>query len=100
MKRRRDSEQSLADDKKEKPRNHNASRALGEAENFYKRGTARERWPNQFLQTGGANHPIVMFGDAFTAEKAAAFRAARDGLAQGVIEAALVEKILHAGQFR
>jgi hypothetical protein len=48
------------------------------------------------FQARGANHAVIMLGDAFPAEKAAAFRAARHGFARGMIETSLVSEAGHA----
>lgn len=64
-------------------------------EDFNEGRTFRKRRACEFLQAGGAKYAVIVFGDAFAAEETAALRAARGGLAHRVIEAALVEEILH-----
>ena len=91
-----DFQQGVADQKKEKPRDHDSGKALGQPENFDERRLFGQRQAGQFFEAGGTNHAVIMFGDAFAAEELAAFRATRHRFAGGVVEAALMEEeILH-----
>jgi hypothetical protein len=90
-------QQTFADEKKEKTGNHHSEGALREPENGGESEALRKRPARQFLQTGGANNAVFVFGDTFTAEESLAFRAARDGFAHGMVETALMRKSLHRG---
>jgi len=87
-----DFQQGVADQKEEKPCDHDSGEALGQPENFDERGLFGQRQARQFFKAGGTNHAVIMFRDAFAAEELAAFRAARHGFARGVVEAALMEE--------
>lgn len=53
------------------------------------------RFRQDFFEAAGANYPIFMFRNAFTAIGMPALRATSDGLAQGVVQAALLGKAAH-----
>lgn len=51
----------------------------------------------EFGEAGGADDAFVVLGDAFAAEKTAAFGATRDGFAAAVVQAALEGERGHQG---
>jgi hypothetical protein len=86
----------FADQKKEKPDDKNAERALHEAQQFQKRRTMRLRGACQFFQTRSAEDAVVVFGDALAAVKLRTFRTARYCLACGMVETTLMDERGHA----
>jgi len=83
-------QQALAKEIKEDQQRGEADGQLHCAHQAHEAAALREGHPGQLLQARGANDPVIVFRDAFTAEELAAFRAARRGLTGGVVEAALV----------
>ena len=97
MKRRGNSQETFANEKKEKPRYCNPGYALGGPENSDERGPAGQRRTHQLLQTRRTDHAIIVFRHAFPAIKTGALRAARHSLALSVVKASLVKEVLHDG---
>ncbi len=95
MERRRQLQQTFTNEKEEKPGDQDSAGALGKAQESHKCGTPGERRARQFFQTKSADHAVVMFGDALAAEVLSALRAARHGLAHGMVETTLLGQILH-----
>ena len=60
------------------PHKQNRDRALTKADEICKPGAACEWFVRKLLEAGGAEHTVVVLGDAFAAEEPGAFRAARD----------------------
>lgn len=88
-------EQALPNPIKEKPRGHNSGQRennLAEDERgiFFGRRSFEE-----FFQATGANHSVIVFGDAFAAEKQLALRATRHGLAHEMMETGLLSESWH-----
>ena len=86
------SQQGFTDQKEKEHREQNATRRPGHARKTTESGLLGERDPRQFVETGGAQHPILMFSDAFPAKELPAFRAARDRLAPRMIETTLMNQ--------
>ena len=93
MERGGNSQQSFADQKKEKPRCHHGRRALGKPQIIPESRALGERQPGHLFETGGTDHAVFVFGNALAAEKPATLRAARHRLAGGMVEAALVKEM-------
>jgi hypothetical protein len=96
VKRRRQLQQTFADEKEEKPGNQNAERAVREPQKPREYATPGERLARQFFQAGGADHAVVMLGDTLPAEIMSALRATRHRFASGMIETTLMSQILHS----
>jgi hypothetical protein len=96
MRRLRFARERFADYKKEKPRHENARGTLRDANRHDKTASLSQRHARQLFQASGAEHTIVMFGDAFAAKELLAFRAACHRFAGGVIEATLIRERRHA----
>jgi hypothetical protein len=79
-----------ADEKKEVPDDEEANDALRKLKNLRKREPFRQGSAGQFFQAGGAQNPVVMFRNAFAAEKLPAFRAAGHCFADGMVETPLM----------
>src|SRR3989442_242428 len=90
VKRRWQPEQTVADQIKEKPNRHTAQQPLEDPPRADECVARRQRQPDDLLQARGADHAIVVFGDAFPAIKSRALRTTRHGLALEMIEAPLM----------
>jgi hypothetical protein len=86
-------EQSFANDIEEKPKHDEAEQALGKLENADPFFVSSGRRLRQFLKTGTANNPVIVFGDTFAAEELATLEATRRGFAPGMIKATLVFQV-------
>src|SRR5262245_12703724 len=89
VKRRWQPEQAIADQVKEKPECRHAKQQLNEPRRASESFALCQRWSGNLLQTRGANHAVIVFGDALAAEKPGAFRTSRHGFARKMIEAPL-----------
>ncbi len=98
MKRCGQFQQPFANQIEKKPNHDDAQQALRGAHQTAKRPARQVRLPDKLRQARGADDPVVVFGDAFAAEKTAALRTTRHGFTRGVIETSLSGQALH-GQF-
>src|SRR6185369_15647276 len=90
VKRRGQAEQTVADQIKEKPNRHHADQAWEEPRHADKTSALSQRQARDLLQARGADHAVVVFGDAFPAIKSRALRTTRHRLALEMIEASLI----------
>jgi hypothetical protein len=79
----------------EEPHKHETQQAFAAAHNAGEHPPLRRLGLSQVPQASGANHPIVMLGDALPAKIVAAVGAARDRFTLGVIETPLQGKVVH-----
>src|SRR5579859_8118799 len=98
MERIRQLQQTFADQKKEKPGRQKAESTLDEPQEPDERDVPGKRLPRQFFQTDGANHTVVVFGDALAAKTLPALRAASHRFTSHMIKTALLGQILHGLQ--
>ena len=85
MKRRSHFRKSFSHHEEKEPDKKHGDRALTKADEIREQRAARERFPREFLQAGGAQHAIIVFRDAFAAKESGAFRAARDRFAIAMV---------------
>jgi hypothetical protein len=95
VERSRQPRQTFTDEKEEKPGDQNPQAALGEQQKPRERSAPGGRLPRQIRQARGADHAVVMFGDALAAKMPSALRATRHRFASGMIETTLLSQILH-----
>jgi hypothetical protein len=99
MKGRRDGQQNLAGEEKEKPDQRDRKHALDPADNALKTAPGRGRRRGQLREAGRAENAAVVLGHAFPAEKPLAARAAGGRLAVRVVEATTLDKGRHDAEF-
>ena len=92
MERRGYGKQSFANGVKEKPKQQYAEQTLHDAHKTDETLALGQTRCGEFQQAGGADEPIIVFGDAFAAKKMAALRAARRRFTLRVIEATLMRQ--------
>jgi hypothetical protein len=84
-----DGEESLAEQIKGRPEQQHAHEDLDETDQP-NQSISYDRLCAETFQTKSADDAIVVLADAFPAEGAAAFRAACNGLAKGMVETTLL----------
>src|SRR5437867_397774 len=99
VKRRWQPEQTVADQIKEKPNRHQAQEKLEELRRADKTFALSQRQSRDLLQARGADHAVIVFGDAFAAIKSRALRTTRHGLALKMVEAPLITERFHRLRF-
>ena len=87
--------QTVADQKKEKPRDQDSRRDLRHTHETRQCPSAGPGGFRKLLQTKRAKNAIVVFGHTFPAEVFVTFGTARRGLTRGMIEATLSGEIIH-----
>jgi hypothetical protein len=89
---RRNAQQRAAEKIKAEPKNADTQGEM-DYRQHPREGAARfVRLDGQLAQAVGANHAVIVLGDAFAAVKVAAFRAACDGFAKRMLEATLMNE--------
>ncbi|MEY2407348.1 MAG: hypothetical protein QOF48_18 [Verrucomicrobiota bacterium] len=88
-------QEAAPQDLETEPHDENARGNLDDAEDADEPAPPGEWHTGEFFDARRAEDAIFVFGDAFPAEKAPAFRATRRSLASRVIEAALLNEMAH-----
>src|SRR4030095_12957807 len=87
--------QRFAYNKEEEPCEQEAQTDLNHTSEIAQRAAPRQFRSRHSGKTGGAEHPVIVFGDAFAAQVASHARAARGSFPIDMIETALVSQIRH-----
>ena len=95
MKRFRQPDKILADEKEEEPGHENPCNVLQQPCGARESSTFSGARSNKFLQAGGTNDSIVVLGNAFAAEELEALRTPSRRLANRMVETSLIGEITH-----
>jgi hypothetical protein len=95
MKRVRPLRQALSNEKKEKPCDQNSTSVLQKTDQTEECAPLSQTRRRQLLQAGRAHNSIIVFCNALAAKEPCAFGAARCCLANAMVEASLVDEVVH-----